>query len=122
MIAGNVTLDFNTIFLVGVVIALLLTLRTLFRYFFGGNDPLMRNTGARIEANRKPEELLPVARAYEGERRFRAILAFIVIMWLLYAANPDAFVQLVGSVWQAIVQFAQAVADFARQLVTQFAQ
>lgn len=35
MTAGNVTLDFNTIFLVGVVVVLLLTLRTLFLYFFG---------------------------------------------------------------------------------------
>lgn len=117
MATGSITVDYNTIFLVGLVIALIWSLRTLFLYFFGGNDPLMRNTGARIEANRKPEELLPVAQAYEGKKRFWAIIALIVVVWLLYAADSDAFVQLAGSVWQAIVQSAQMMADFVRQFM-----
>jgi hypothetical protein len=122
MATGSITLDYNTIFLAGVVIVLLWSLRTLFLYFFGGNDPLMGNIGARIEANRKPEELLPVAKAYEGEKRFRAILALIIAMWILYAIDADAFIRLVTSVWQAIVQGAQMAADFVRQIMARFAQ
>lgn len=122
MATGSITLDYNTIFLVGVVIVLLWSLRTLFLYFFGGNDPLMGNIDARIEANRKPEELLPVAKAYEGEKRFRAILALIIAMWILYAIDADAFIRLVTSVWQAIVQGAQMAADFVRQIMARFAQ
>ncbi|HAJ35457.1 MAG TPA: hypothetical protein DCL15_07165 [Chloroflexi bacterium] len=122
MTAGDLAIDFSTIVLVMFVLALLWTLRTMFLYFLGGNDPLMRNTGARIEANRKPEELLPVARAYEGEKRFRAILALILVMWILYAINPDAFVQLAASVWQVIVRGAQMAADFIRQLMTRLVQ
>lgn len=118
MATGDLAIDFSTIVLVVFVLALLWTLRTMFLYFFGGNDPLMRNTGARIEANRKPEELLPVARAYEGEKRFRAILALILVMWILYAINPDASVQLAASVWQVIVRGAQMVADSIHQLMT----
>lgn len=122
MTAGDLAIDFSTIVLVMFVLALLWTLRTMFLYFLGGNDPLMRNTGARIEANRKPEELLPVARAYEGEKRFRAILALILVMWILYAINPDASVQLAASVWQVIVRGAQMAADFIRQLMTRLVQ
>ena len=121
MAVGELALDFNTLFIVFVVVALLWSVRTLFLYFFGGNDPLMRNTGARIEANRKPEELLPVARAYEGEKRYRAILFFIGLMWVLYFLNPDAFLDLTDSVWQAIVKLAQALADLARQALARLA-
>ena len=122
MTAGNVTLDFNTIFLVVVVIVLLVTLRTLFLYFFGANDPLMRNTEARLEANRKPEELIPAARAYEASRRFWALIIIIIVMWSLYGINPEAFVALAGSVWQFIVSVAQYVADFVRQMSVRLAQ
>jgi hypothetical protein len=122
MTAGTVTLDFNTIFLVGVVIVLLLTLRTLFLYFFGANDPLMRNTEARLEANRKPEELIPVARAYEANRRFWALIVVLIVMWSLYGINPEASAALASSVWQFIVSIAQYVADFVRQMSVRFAQ
>ncbi len=122
MTAGNVTLDFNTIFLVGVVVVLLLTLRTLFLYFLGANDPLMRNTEARLEANRKPEELIPAAKAYEANRRFWALIVVIIVMWALYGINSEAFTELAGSVWQFIVGLAQSVAAFVGQLSARLAQ
>lgn len=114
MAISDITIDFNTIVLVAFVVVLLWSLRTLFLYFFGGNDPLMRNTGARIEANRKPEELLPVAKAYESEKRFRALLFLVAIIWILYAIDRDASARLAASVWAAIAQGAQIAADFVR--------
>lgn len=122
MATGDITIDFNTIVLVAFVVVLLWSLRTLFLYFFGGNDPLMRNTGARIEANRKPEELLPVAKAYESEKRFRALLFLVAVIWILYAIDRDASARLAASVWAAIVQGAQIAADFVRQIMLRLAQ
>lgn len=82
----------------------------------------MRNTEARLEANRKPEELIPAAKAYEANRRFWALIVVIIVMWALYGINSEAFTELAGSVWQFIVGLAQSVAAFVGQLSARLAQ
>jgi hypothetical protein len=122
MNADGISIDLGTLFLGTVVIVLFLSLRTIFIYFFGSSGPLMRNTYARLEANRKPEELIPEARAYEFQKQLRAILVIIGLMWVLYWVAPEASVELATALWQKIVESVQVLTQWLLQFAKQLLQ
>lgn len=122
MNAGGLSLDINTLMLVAVVTVLLLSVRTLIVYFFGANGPLMKNTQARLEANKKPEELIPAAERDIAIRRFIAVGIVLGVIWLLYYADQEAFIRLVGAVWALVIEVAQWLTQAFRLFVSQVLQ
>ncbi|MFO7634328.1 MAG: hypothetical protein R6W76_17395 [Caldilinea sp.] len=122
MDADEFSLDINTLVLVAVVVVLLWSVRTLFVYFFGASGPLMKNTYARLEANKKPEELIPAAERDVAVKRFWALVAILAVVWILFSADQEAFVQLVESVCEMIIDAAQWLAQAFRQFVGQVLQ
>ncbi len=122
MNADGISIDINTLILVAFVIALLWTIRTLLIYFFGANGPLMRNTYARLEANKKPEELIPAAERDIAVKRFWALVAGLFVVWVLFRADEEAFLRLVEAVWALIIESAQWLSQVFRQLVSQLVQ
>ena len=119
MNANGFTLDLNTLALVFVVLLLLWSVRTLLVYFFGANGPLMNNAWARLEANKKPEELIPAAERDVAVKRFWGLVAGLILVWFLYYADSEAFIRLAGAAWSVITTVAQWLAQEFRQFAAQ---
>jgi hypothetical protein len=116
MVVANVPLDLGTLLIVVVVIAGFWTLRTLLKYFLGGNKPLREHIDARIEVNRKPEDVQDAADEYDRNKLKRAllfVLAFVLVVWRFDQPLLD---EIALTLWEAV----QAIAEWAGQLLARF--
>ncbi|HHY58171.1 MAG TPA: hypothetical protein GYA08_22360 [Chloroflexi bacterium] len=117
MVVGSLPLDLGALLIVAVVLAALWTLRTLFRYFLGGNKPLQKHIEARIEANKKPEEVRDAAEEYERIKLKRGLISVLVIILLVWWYDRALLDEIAVSLWNAI----QFLAGALGQLLTRIA-
>lgn len=113
MIVANVPLDLGTLLIVVVVIAGFWTLRTLLKYFLGGNKPLREHIDGRIEANRKPEDVKDAADEYDRNKLKRALLFVLALVLVVWRFDQPLLDEIALSLWEAV----QVIAEWAGQLL-----
>ena len=90
------------ILLVGMGVAVILSLITLAFYFFGGYSPVERHVRGRVEANINPAEVLAANRQFRNQRFAAGLLGIFLIWFFMHQAAP-------AQTEQATASFAEAV-------------
>lgn len=111
------SINLATIALIGMGVAVVLSLITLMIYFFGGPSPMERHLLGRIEANSSPGDVLRAQRQYRTQR-LAWILLFVLIIWaVLYQAAPMQMEQAGAAFFEAVSITARAARDATGALV-----
>ena len=106
-------------FFVVVTGAIMLSVITLFIYFFGGPNPLSRNAEARLEAAQNPGQLLELWRQYRRRRRL-GVLAVLALMFVgLVLLAPEAAIVLAQGLLAAGSEILAAIQSSAEILAEQ---
>lgn len=111
-------INLAAILLVGMGVAVLLSLITLAFYFFGGYSPVERHVHGRVEANINPAEVLAANRQFRNQRLAATLLGVFLLWFFMHQAAPAQTEQATASFFEAI----SVTVSVARDAVVRVAQ
>ncbi len=106
-------------FVIAISLLVVLSIITLFNYFFGGPDPMRSNAQARVDAAQKPEILLADYRRYQRRKAVGALFVVTVLFGVLVFLAPEAAMTIVNGIWMAGVEIAEAIQESATIMAAQ---
>ncbi len=118
MVIAGISLDNAS--LAGLVLAglVVLSVISLYNYFFGGADPLMKNAHARVEAARSPNELVAAGQDWRDRRRKGCLLLIFIAVLALVLFEPNTANRIAEILWSLVMRVVELVQRSAQVLTS----
>lgn len=116
----NSSSNIVTFILIGIGVFVFWSGVTLFRYFFGGRNPLEWNTIARVEAAQNPANLMSAYNDYQSRRFLLTFFGILFAVGSLVLFAPDQAAIILAALRDALGIIFGRLVESARVFLEQY--
>lgn len=120
MNANTPPIDFTTGVLIFIALVVLVGFIRFVMFLFGGPDPLVWNTVARVEAGQNPANLLNTWQARQNQRRLGCVMSLFVIAFVFVFFAPGESGEILRALVDAVMKVGAILRDNLMLLAQEF--